>query len=57
MADIIPGEATHIPEDVPNLISIAIDTEPKNDVELFLEGILDVADENAIWVFGVGGPA
>ena len=61
MADIIHKEATKPSEDAPNRVKVNDkQLESQDDAsldEMILEGLMDVADDAAIWVFGVGGPA
>jgi|GEM_PF-5399543 len=60
MADIISEEATKPFEDVPNQVTVnseQLEVQDSSYDDLDLKGLLDVADDAAIWVFGVGGPA
>lgn len=60
MADIISEEATKPFEDVPNQVTVnseQFEIQDSSVDEFLLDGLLDVADDAAIWVFGVGGPA
>jgi len=60
VADIISEEATKPFEDVPNQVTVnseQLEVQDSSFDDLVLEGLLDVADDAAIWVFGVGGPA
>jgi hypothetical protein len=60
MADIISEEATKPFEDVPNQVTVnseQLEVQDSSYDDIVLEGLLDVADDAAIWVFGVGGPA
>lgn len=60
MADIISEEATKPFEDVPNQVTLNSEQLEVQDSlydDLVLKGLLDAADDAAIWVFGVGGPA
>jgi len=60
VADIISEEATKPFEDVPNQVTVNSEQSEIQDSScdgFFFEGLLDVADDAAIWVFGVGGPA
>jgi len=60
MADIISEEATKPFEDAPNQVTVnseQFEIQDSSVDEFLLDGLLDVADDAAIWVFGVGGPA
>ena len=61
MADIIPEDLTKPSEDAPNQVE-AVNSEQAETYdlsydELLSQSLLGVADDAAIWVFGVGGPA